>query len=1261
MADEFVTIKIKVNADTKDIKRVNRELTQMGVNARLASNSTGNLANAMNSRFDPAARKMKSRLLGIASALSTFNKLALKVFAVTFVVAAASLASVNALFAVGKFAIQAYRVAMQGLAVGVAAVGAGLAVVAAAQREYNAALYAYSYKASPALGKGLNQSRSALRMLQTDSTLAVFGMESLNASFATLSKSGQVTGRTVGALRAFADFAAAGGDPAENLQGIAEVLAMIEKDGKLTSAARDGASSVNQAFADALKEASNAGKTSYSDLIDFIENSGVKARMGIEGQSELLGNTLVGKFKRFTTAIVGLFADIGQPLLGPVSEAFEKMFRIIRLGILRLAPDFIEFGSGRMLDGLVNATQKLTDAIVNLTRKYLAGSEGIIQRFNNFWQKTVYVFNRVVDSMRPLLDGGRAVMDVFGPALGEVFGKVGDIIKQLDKIITNNRDEWDKFGKALKDAVELLGDFIVMMFDVFDRALPLLTPLIEAFTDLARAIMVIPRALSSLPGSFGPLGALLSMFGVLIAGKGLRNMARFGQPGRDSRSKFRQGASNVGSNVSQMGSNAMYIMSGGDEGQPGRRRFGSYYKEARGMGFGRRDAYQLAAHDSGKGMMGKVGTGKGVGLGLGLGLLTPFVDEKAQGAVATGSMLASLAPMMGKYGKLGLAGGFAMAGTGIAMNARTGAGGAMGGAMAGAAIGSVIPGIGTTAGAIIGGVAGFLKGKKNALNAKVNKMAEEKTGELYNSLAMGMSRGNTDAVRQQLATEGLASQRRAMMPGASMSEMAAESKYQKNIQRAQTVLEGPLKRFDKVVATLENSTGKTSQEIQDLANEIGLNLYDDSIAFTDVIKQMGSAMTMTGEQIKQSMYDMAMNALNVFDVAIQKLEAKSILDEQTDAMRELLISGNATEKDMYQFVRSFGEQLLVLNPDKPLAAIQELFDLFGEGGTAFEPGEAFEGFGPQMTAALKPMFEEILLTLPQTRDDLQTQIAGKFLEKGYEVDGAQLTAALAQVTDFNQLQTILTALSTGGMFSAGVGGIGIEENLKNILIAAGITKPVGLTPLVPEEPTTFEDMSAEESATRAEFMSTMTAFFAETPPDWMNGMPPWWGVVDKDGDGKFPDTSTPRSSQIGDTVSSRLSRTLGRHAYLNSKIHGNRSITSAFRTNNLGSINSDHVTGNAYDLTGQNLGAYSKMVNSMGGFAEFHGYGGTRHLHVVPGETPMGDTSLPSMTKSNPVSTANTNNSYSIVVNGGGDSAERIARRVMDEIARSQRSARERR
>ena len=153
------------------------------------------------------------------------------------------------------------------------------------------------------------------------------------------------------------------------------------------------------------------------------------------------------------------------------------------------------------------------------------------------------------------------------------------------------------------------------------------------------------------------------------------------------------------------------------------------------------------------------------------------------------------------------------------------------------------------------------------------------------------------------------------------------------------------------------------------------------------------------------------------------------------------------------------------------------------------------------------------------------------------------------------------------------------------------------------------------------------------------------------------DTSSPR----GDTTSSRLSQTMARHAEMNSQLTGKRSITSAYRTTGLGSINSDHVTGRAYDLTGQNLGAYSRLVHANGGFAEFHGTMADRHLHVVPSRA--GDTSSPMapIGMSTMSSSGGGNTTYfNIEINGATQSPEAIANMVMAKLAEKERNNRER-
>jgi hypothetical protein len=108
-------------------------------------------------------------------------------------------------------------------------------------------------------------------------------------------------------------------------------------------------------------------------------------------------------------------------------------------------------------------------------------------------------------------------------------------------------------------------------------------------------------------------------------------------------------------------------------------------------------------------------------------------------------------------------------------------------------------------------------------------------------------------------------------------------------------------------------------------------------------------------------------------------------------------------------------------------------------------------------------------------------------------------------------------------------------------------------------------------------------------------------------------------------------------------------------------MNSDHVTGRAYDLVGQNLGAYSVAVRKSGGFAEFHGGQANRHLHVVPGPGAIGDRPAAASMGSMGGGGGSSNVSYNITVNGSTHSPEQIANVVMDKIKRAERTMNERR
>jgi hypothetical protein len=156
------------------------------------------------------------------------------------------------------------------------------------------------------------------------------------------------------------------------------------------------------------------------------------------------------------------------------------------------------------------------------------------------------------------------------------------------------------------------------------------------------------------------------------------------------------------------------------------------------------------------------------------------------------------------------------------------------------------------------------------------------------------------------------------------------------------------------------------------------------------------------------------------------------------------------------------------------------------------------------------------------------------------------------------------------------------------------------------------------------------------------------------------DTRFPKSNSVGDTATN-LSKTLDAHDRLNTGA-GNRLITSSYRNYSLGSSNSDHVNGRAYDLVGDNLISYRDAVNRDGGFAQFHGDTQNRHLHVVPR---IGDSMSPAYAMVTGVGSATSSQSsgapvYNITVNGAGSNPEEIANMVMHKIKVNEKISKER-
>jgi len=466
--------------------------------------------------------------------------------------------------------------------------------------------------------------------------------------------------------------------------------------------------------------------------------------------------------------------------------------------------------------------------------------------------------------------------------------------------------------------------------------------------------------------------------------------------------------------------------------------------------------------------------------------------------------------------------------------------------------------------------------------------------------------------------------------------------------------------YQKRLKELTSITGKTEQEIEQMAMTTGVDLFDATKDFTKQMEELGVATLKTREQLRGIQMDLALKGLEVFQKRVDELKLPEILDEQARAFGDLQrsVAGNVSEEQLATFMSDFMPNFLTY-VGGGFQGLLEAKKQFGVGGKAFtqidEKGNKGNFYGMEekfTTGATGQLVQNYINDgIMNAGKEQGGNINAQLLQSGpgadaFRIDsnmfadamagmdpdkGAALASALESGTFFNGLdmetitkEQFADRLATYGMDS---GLVGLQDRAKN--------DELGM--IIDGLPTELKDSYGAIIEMFGTFFDTRDS----TRPDWYTKE-----FAQAIADGKLEDTSSPRGKGIGDTTSSRLGQTLGRHSAMDGMLTGKRTMTSAYRTTKLGSINSDHVTGRAYDLVGANLGAYQRLATANGGFAEFHGYGGTRHLHVVPGGGPYGDTGYPAKTSTAPAMTSGGGEGISINMNvtgGPNASAEEIA------------------
>jgi len=600
-----------------------------------------------------------------------------------------------------------------------------------------------------------------------------------------------------------------------------------------------------------------------------------------------------------------------------------------------------------------------------------------------------------------------------------------------------------------------------------------------------------------------------------------------------------------------------------------------------------------------------------------------------------------------------------------------------------------------TAGALAGGTIGFIFGPAGAaagaaIGAATGALLGAATGAMTGVVDWGLSKmfGDDKKVKaQKKALDELYARQDELgmvITEEQLKQMkkqpeAALQKLQKQFEAESSAINQMDAVYSDRLDELERISGKSRPEIELLAKELGVNLYDSTIKFTEVLQKLGMATVKSAEQMRQANVDILSGGMGILETEIKKEQAAATINERASGFASAMKGGKVTRQERLEFLQGNLQDAQALF-GSGVVGFYEQTEQIGtreKPGPAFQKGGIFEGISPDQffgKAGTEGDVQPTLLSMRQrTMKDFTsnaaTQISSMFTQKGLSTDVNAIQASINSMTD-EEIKALLVSMEDG-TFGTGAGmkrkrtsyDTLIEDEIKRITGGEGFDITAKGMPM-----DKLDAVATELKDGSKEFVDAVTKFKLMTDemfknpmmdgPAWLQTPPTWWNTP------PGGDTSSSRGAAIGDSTSSRLGMTMARHASINSQLTGKRTITSSYRTFALGSPSSDHLTGRAIDLVGANLGQYKKLTEESGGFAEFHGRGASRHLHVVPGPGAIGDSAVPVMAR--PIQAVPSSrgsaggNSYVFNINGGNQSPEEIANRVMMKIREVERTNRER-
>ena len=1268
MADqENVVIRLNSTANTRGVNQMTRSLLAMNA-AGATSNSRLNAIGATTNQNTALINKNNKALAAAGKAFSSAGrsasfflrvvgkvmKLALMGAALETLALAAALSSVNLLLKTGAALSRAYSATITGLGVAAANAVAGVAALVAiftqAMRQFAAAQSSASYGGSFA---GASQ---ALRTMQADAQLAVFGLQALNSAFAAASKNARITGASVASIRGLSDFAIASGDMEKGLIAASNLVTLLQS-GKGAGSAEvlNLAKELGSEFEEAYKKATASGKVSNKELLSMFASGELSKAAGIEGTAANVRGSFMGQLKTFATEFQVLFADIGQSFIGPIQRSFDQITKIFRRTVVQISGQLNLFAKGPFQNVIVAGIDKLGTFTAKLVNEYLPRTEEVLGKFGSWWTRTSNatkdMFGRMDRFLRRFSEASTEINKFFGGIFRRIGSEFGSSFENFASLAVDNKDDFQEFGRAIQDLIGAIFDLFRQIRTSFFAALPAINSIVGTLTSLIGALST---ALAML-GSLGPMSGVGSLAGLV-------GLGAFGSKGR-RRNRFRgRGAAGPGfvaglaTKAPMLALGASFIPSllpqlglGGDLASAAM--IGALGGNMiKGMA-DKRYAAQVAAVAQQNAAIQAANKGRlpyqmqalipdPQRKVKGVGRFGPGVRFAGAGAVAAGGALATSALTAGIENR-------------FSNTAATVGSGMLGGAAAGAAAGAILAGptlglsvaVGAAVGAVIGGITGWMKSgeaKKQARNA-----GRSFAGSYVDEVTKLVQTGNIRDAEQAIAEFGTTLERVSKKVGRS-SELraAAEEEFKKRMD----IVKPAVDMFNRNLRDLTTVTGLAEDQIIATAMAAEIDLSSNLLDLQEILTETGLVVGRFGQDFNNAMAMSLGKSVEAIQSKFRELEAPHVLNEAAQTFRELLEAGKVTDADRQRLLTTVYEQAALMYGRDPLAAAEFILENIG---TAARPGGQFTTPGSVLFGKEADFFGGggaalVQAGRSQTADDLRAIITENIISA---------VAAGGGVVSATEIQRSLEGMGLGNLIDLGR-TVRNQDFLGN-----------GLSLVRDEFGLRFETAGAQQTLEKLLGLQQNSLTIAQSDSSKITQSIDGLGLILKpldDALAKFNKNIDKLIDAVttGDTYSPRrnLVSTMSKHNSLDMSIAGKRTVTSSLRNTGLGSPSSDHAFGMAYDLTGQNLGAYQAAVRAGGGFAEFHGAGGSRHLHVVPGGAPMGDTATPVMAMSQPVgSTYSSSDSYTInVYPTEGMSPTEIANAVMDRIKREQRSSRER-